>query len=78
MCLAVPARVIEVDGDLAKVDFGGVVREVNISLVDVKVGDYVLVHAGYAIQVIDEREAEETLALWREILEAEEDLNVER
>ena len=78
MCLAVPARVIEVDGDLAKVDFGGVVREVNISLVDVKVGDYVLVHAGYAIQVIDEREAEETLALWRGILEAEEDLNVER
>jgi len=79
MCLAVPARVIEVNGDLAKVDFGGgVVREVNVSLVDAKVGDYVLVHAGYAIQVIDEREAEETLALWREILEFEEGLNVER
>jgi hydrogenase expression/formation protein HypC len=79
MCLAVPARVIEVNGDLAKVDFGGgVVREVNVSLVDAKVGDYVLVHAGYAIQVIDEREAEETLALWREILEFEEGLDVER
>ncbi|MEM2668746.1 MAG: HypC/HybG/HupF family hydrogenase formation chaperone [Candidatus Bathyarchaeia archaeon] len=71
MCLAVPARVIEVKGDLAKVDFGGVVREVNISLVDAKIGDYVLVHAGYAIQVIDEEEAEETLELWREILEFE-------
>ncbi|MEM2026731.1 MAG: HypC/HybG/HupF family hydrogenase formation chaperone [Candidatus Bathyarchaeia archaeon] len=71
MCLAVPARVIEVKGDLAKVDFGGVVREVNISLVDAKIGDYVLVHAGYAIQVLDEEEAKETLELWREILEFE-------
>lgn len=73
MCLAVPAKVIEISGDLAKVDFGGgVIREVNISLVDAKVGDYVLVHAGYAIHVINEEEAEETLRLWREILEAEE------
>lgn len=70
MCLAIPARVIEVNGDLAKVDFGGVVREVNVSLVDAKVGDYVLVHAGYAIQVLDEKEARETLDLWRELLEA--------
>ncbi|MEM2341441.1 MAG: HypC/HybG/HupF family hydrogenase formation chaperone [Candidatus Bathyarchaeia archaeon] len=73
MCLAVPARVVEVNGDLARVDFGGgVIREVNVSLVDAKVGDYVLVHAGYAIQVLDEEEAEETLALWKEILESEE------
>lgn len=72
MCLAVPARVIEISGDLARVDFGGgVIREVNISLVDVEVGDYVLVHAGYAIQVLDEEEAEETLELWRELLEIE-------
>ncbi|MBS7624678.1 HypC/HybG/HupF family hydrogenase formation chaperone [Candidatus Bathyarchaeota archaeon] len=72
MCLAIPAKVIEISGDLARVDFGGIVREVNVSLVDVKVGDYVLVHAGYAIQVIDEAEAEETLELWRKILELEE------
>ncbi|MBS7606515.1 HypC/HybG/HupF family hydrogenase formation chaperone [Candidatus Bathyarchaeota archaeon] len=72
MCLAIPARVIEVNGDLARVDFGGgVIREINVSLVDVEVGDYVLVHAGYAIQVLDEGEAEEALELWREILEAE-------
>ncbi|MEM1586032.1 MAG: HypC/HybG/HupF family hydrogenase formation chaperone [Candidatus Bathyarchaeia archaeon] len=69
MCLAVPARVIEINGELAKVDFGGgVIREANISLVDTKVGDYVLVHAGYAIQVLDKEEAEETLMLWKEIL----------
>ena len=70
MCLAIPAKVIKVNGSLAKVDFGeGVLREVNVSLVDVKAGDYVLVHAGYAIQVLSEEEAVETLKLWSEILE---------
>ena len=70
MCLAIPAKVIKVNGNLAKVDFGeGVLREVNVSLVDVKAGDYVLVHAGYAIQVLSEEEAMETLKLWSEILE---------
>ena len=70
MCLAVPAKVMEVKGDKALVDFGGGVRrEVLLSLLDVEVkpGDYVLVHTGYAIQVLDEKEAEETLRLWREI-----------
>ncbi|MBS7634598.1 HypC/HybG/HupF family hydrogenase formation chaperone [Candidatus Bathyarchaeota archaeon] len=72
MCLAVPAKILEINGDLAKVDFGGgITREVNIMLVDARVGDYVLVHAGYAIQVLDEKEAEETLMLWREIIEIE-------
>lgn len=72
MCLAVPAKILEINGDLAKVDFGGgVMREVNIMLVDARVGDYVLVHAGYAIQVLDEKEAEETLMLWKEIMEIE-------
>lgn len=70
--MAVPAKILEINGDLAKVDFGGgVMREVNIMLVDARVGDYVLVHAGYAIQVLDEKEAEETLMLWREIIEIE-------
>ncbi len=70
MCLAIPARVVELNGDMAKVDFGeAVLRDVNVTLVDVVVGDYVLVHAGYAIQVIDKKEAQETLRLWREILE---------
>ena len=62
---------MSVDGAKAKVDFGqGVLREVNLSLVEAKVGDYVLVHAGYAIQVLEEKEALETLSLWRDILEA--------
>jgi hydrogenase expression/formation protein HypC len=69
MCLAIPARVISVDGDKAQVDFGeGVLREVNVTLVNAKVGDYVLVHAGYAIQLMDEKDALETLSLWNEIL----------
>ncbi len=69
MCLAIPARVTIVEGDKAKVDFGeGVLREINVSLVEPRVGDYVLVHAGYAIQKMDERDALETLALWNEIL----------
>ena len=72
MCLAIPAKVKSIEEDRAKVDFGeGVLREVNITLVNAKVGDYVLVHAGYAIQVLDEEEAQETLRLWKEILEAE-------
>jgi hydrogenase expression/formation protein HypC len=74
MCLAIPARVVRVDGDKAQVDFGeGVLREVNVTLVDAKVGDYVLVHAGYAIQLMDEKDALETLSLWNEILAAQKD-----
>lgn len=72
MCLAIPAKVVNVKEDKAKVDFGeGVLREVNVTLVNAKIGDYVLVHAGYAIQVLDEKEALETIRLWNEILEAE-------
>lgn len=69
MCLAIPAKVLEIQGDVAKVDFGqGIVRDVNVMLVEVRVGKYVLVHAGYAIQVLDQEAAEETLRLWEELL----------
>ena len=71
MCLAIPGKIIEVikDKDHGIVDYGdGTKREVNITLVDVKKGDYVLVHAGFAIQVIDEKEAKQTLELFREML----------
>ena len=69
MCLAIPAKVLEVQGDVAKVDFGqGIIRDVNVTLVEARIGEYVLVHAGYAIQVVDQEEAEETLRLWEEIL----------
>ena len=72
MCLAIPAKVLELQGEIAKVDFGeGIVRDVNVMLVEARVGEYVLVHAGYAIQVIDREAAEETLRLWEEILKYE-------
>ncbi|MEM4675053.1 MAG: HypC/HybG/HupF family hydrogenase formation chaperone [Nitrososphaerota archaeon] len=64
MCLAVPAKVIEKVGNMAKVDFGdNTLREVDVSLVDVSIGQYVLVHAGYAIQVLNEDEALKTIEL---------------
>ncbi|UCD92921.1 MAG: HypC/HybG/HupF family hydrogenase formation chaperone [Methanobacteriota archaeon] len=68
MCLAVPARVIRIDGDIAEVDFGGTVRQANVSLVEAKIGEYVIVHAGYAIQTLDREEAEETLEMFQQIL----------
>jgi hydrogenase expression/formation protein HypC len=72
MCLAIPGKIVSVKEAQAQVDFGeGVLREVNVTLVNARVGDYVLVHAGYAIQVLDEKEALETLNLWNEILQAE-------
>jgi hydrogenase expression/formation protein HypC len=69
MCLAIPAKILSLEDTKAQVDFGqGVLREVNVSLVDAKVGMYVLVHAGYAIQVLEEKEALETLSLWNDVL----------
>ncbi len=71
MCWAVPTRVIEVDGHVGKVELAGTVREVGLRLVpEVQVGDYVLVHAGFAIQRVDEEEARETLALFAEMAAA--------
>lgn len=75
MCLAIPGKIIELDraSQTAMVDYGsGTRRKANVSLVNVKKGDYVLVHAGFAIQVLDETEAQETLALFREMLSKEE------
>jgi hydrogenase expression/formation protein HypC len=69
LCLAVPAKVLQVTGDVARVDFGqGVTHDVDITLVETQVGGYVLVHAGYAIEAVNEEVAEETLRLWEEIL----------
>jgi hydrogenase expression/formation protein HypC len=63
---------MEIDGDVARVDFGhGVTHDVDITLVETKVGEYVLVHAGYAIQAVNKEAAEETLHLWEEILNHE-------
>jgi hydrogenase expression/formation protein HypC len=68
MCLAVPVRVSEVNGLEAIVEIGGVQRAVSVVLTpDVKTGDYVLVHAGFAIGTVDEAEARESLALLQQI-----------
>lgn len=70
MCLAVPARVIEINEGAGRVDLAGVVREVSFMLLpEARVGDYVLLHAGYALQKVDEAEAEETIRLLAEIAE---------
>lgn len=68
MCLAVPGEVIAVADKKAQVSFSGVVRSVDLALLDgVKVGDFVLVHAGCAIQIIPEDEARETIQLCAEV-----------
>jgi hydrogenase expression/formation protein HypC len=72
MCLAVPGKVIEIwDRDetrMAKVDFGGAVKEACLEFVpDLQVGDYTIVHVGFALQRLDEQSALETLALFREL-----------
>jgi hydrogenase expression/formation protein HypC len=72
MCLAIPGKVISIEGNIAVIDFGGVQRETNISLVEVKPGDYVIVHAGFAIQAVDELDALETIKLWEELLASQE------
>ncbi len=71
MCLAVPGKIRKIDGDNAEIDFGGVKRSANVSLVDVEVGDYVIVHAGYAIQYLDEEEARKSLEAWDEVIKAQ-------
>lgn len=74
MCLAIPARVTNINGSMATVDLGGITRQASLLLLpDVKVGDYVLIHAGFAIQSIDEAEAQETLRLFAEIAAAAEE-----
>jgi hydrogenase expression/formation protein HypC len=70
MCLAVPVKVLQIDGHKATVELGGLARQANIILVpETQVGDYVLLHAGFAIQKLNEEEAEETLRLFSEIAE---------
>ena len=72
MCLAIPAEVVELWGnDQALVDLGGVRRTVSLALVEnVAVGDYVIVHVGYALNRLDPEEARRTLALFAELSEA--------
>ena len=70
MCLAVPSKIIEINDTLAKVEVDGVVREASLMLLeDAGLGDYVIVHAGFAISKVDEEAALQTIADMRKILE---------
>ena len=70
MCLSIPGKVIKIDADMAEVSVGGAIVNVGMQMLDnVVEGDYVLVHAGFALQKIDEKEALETLQLFREMNE---------
>jgi hydrogenase expression/formation protein HypC len=73
MCLAVPARITKLNKNIAEVESLGVKKEIDVSLVpDVNVGDYVIVHAGFAIQLIDEEDALISQGYWKEYLDKEE------
>jgi hydrogenase expression/formation protein HypC len=81
MCLAIPGKVVEITGQdmmrMSRVDFGGITRDISLAyLPDVQAGDYVIVHAGFAISQLDEEEAQETLQLLGELGVVEQELNV--
>jgi len=68
MCLAIPAKIIELDGDMATVDVGGVKRSVSLLMVpDLKLGDYVITHAGFALHKVEEADALASLELLRDL-----------
>ena len=81
MCLAIPGKIVEIvdeEDQLAKVEVGGVKRTINIGMLDrgeVRVGDYVLIHVGFAMSKIDEKEAEQTLRLLEEMGSYEEEVD---
>lgn len=71
MCLAIPSRITKIENNMATIDVEGVQREASLMLLeDARVGDYVIVHAGFAIQKLDEAAAQETLDLLREAIAA--------
>ncbi|HLE13132.1 MAG TPA: HypC/HybG/HupF family hydrogenase formation chaperone [Anaerolineales bacterium] len=79
MCLGVPGKIIELyetEGlKMGKVDFGGVIREACLAYIpDAQIGDYTIVHVGFALSLLSEAEAEATLSLLREIMDVEEEL----
>lgn len=71
MCLAIPTLIKSIDGQQAEVEIGGVQRRISLALTpEAKVGDYVIVHTGFAISVLNEEEAQESLALFAELGES--------
>jgi hydrogenase expression/formation protein HypC len=70
MCLAIPGKIVKIEGDQAEIDFGGAMKTANVAMVDAKVGMWAVVHAGFAIELMDDEEAQETLKLWNEFLDS--------
>ena len=76
MCLAIPARITLIEGKEAEIEIGGISRRISLWLTpEAKVGDYALVHTGYAINILDQEQAEETLKLLGEIAQFVEEEN---
>lgn len=76
MCLAIPGKILNIDGNSALIDFDGIKQKVIIALIqDPKVGKFVIVHAGYAIEMMDEKDALESIEQWKELAE-EQDLDL--
>ncbi len=73
MCLAIPTKILSIQGDNATIELGGMQREVSLMLLDgASVGEWVIIHAGFAIEKLSEEDAQQTLALIRDIMEADE------
>lgn len=71
MCLSIPAKVLSIEGDIARASVGGAIIKAGLQMVDdVQVGDYILIHTGFALQKISEKEAQETLKLIKEMEDA--------
>lgn len=68
MCLGIPGKVISIEGEHAEIDYGGVIKRANISLVTPSIGEYVIVHAGFAIEKLDVKEAEASLEIWNQLI----------
>ena len=69
MCLAISGKIVSINDDIAEIDFGGVMKKANVSMVDANVGDWAVIHAGFAIEVMDEDDAQETIRLWNDVLD---------
>ncbi len=78
MCLAIPGKIVKVFGNSALVDFNGITQNVIVALIpNPQIGTYVIVHAGYAIETVDEKRALESIEQWKQIAE-DQDLNLSK
>lgn len=72
MCLAIPMKLIKIEGNKGLVELSGVQKEISLDLLgEVEIGDYLIIHAGFAIERLNEEEAKKTLAIWEEIAEVQ-------